>query len=197
MTVYDIFFEAKVWVVNNGNMPLNSIKLNYKINLSSFCGFIFSQKNYANLNVAPRGSILLTTDNLWYKYYDNNILQNNINVTFCIFTTLPNNENDKNVINDGLCKPLLFNIIPSSIKEIVLDKMIVDLSPNPFNERITLTSQLTIKTIEILDVYGKIIYSATINSTSATIDEPTLKSGIYFVKINFNTGFTTKKIIKY
>ncbi len=193
--IYNIALKAKVWVKNKGNVPLTAVKLNCFMKFTIICGNLYYQKDYINLNVAPNDSIQLVTDYIYKQVYTSSN-QTTITANYCIYTTLPNNENDKNISNDGLCMPFTFNV-PVSIKENNLDKIIVDVSPNPFTETITCSSQQTIKTIEIIDVYGKVLYSSTVNANTFMINEPILKSGIYFIKIYFNNNYTTKKIIKY
>ncbi len=193
--IYNIGLKAKVWVKNKGNVPLTTVKLNCFMNFTIICGNLYYQKDYTNLNVAPNDSIQLVTDYIYKQVYTSTN-QTTITANYCIYTTLPNNENDKNVSNDGLCEPFVFNV-PVSIKENNLDKIIVDISPNPFTETITCSSQQTIKTIEIMDVYGKVLCASTVNASTFVVNEPTLKSGIYFIKIYFNNNYTTKKIIKY
>lgn len=192
---YDVGLKAKVWVKNKGNITLTAVKLNCFMNFTIICGNLYYQKDYTNLNIAPNDSIQLVTDYIYKRVYTSNN-QTTITANYCIYTTLPNNENDKNISNDGLCMPFTFNV-PVSIKENNLDKIIVDMSPNPFTETITCSSQQTIKTIEIMDVYGMALYSSPVNANTFMINEPTLKSGIYFIKIYFNNNYTTKKIIKY
>ena len=149
--------KAKVWVKNKGTVALTSVKLNCFINFTIICGNLYYQKDYTNLSVAPNDSIQLSTDYIYKRVYTSTN-QTTITANYCIYTTLPNNENDKNISNDAICMPFIFTI-PVSIKENNLDKTLVDVSPNPFNETVSLSSKQTIKTIEIVDIYGKLLYS--------------------------------------
>jgi len=71
--------------------------------------------------------------------------------------------------------------------------------PNPTMGELTIKNEeLTIKSIEIFDVYGKKLLSYhLITSSSHHSDISNLQAGIYFVKITTVKGIVTKKTIKY
>ncbi len=69
------------------------------------------------------------------------------------------------------------------------------LSPNPANEKITVTSEKPFQKIEILDVQGKKVYSGIFNNLKTTIPVRELKQGIYFMSVYFGGGRETKKLI--
>jgi mannan endo-1,4-beta-mannosidase len=67
--------------------------------------------------------------------------------------------------------------------------------PNPGTEIITISNSEYIDNISILDVSGKLIFSKSGNTE--TLDISTLKSGIYFLKVETNiSSFKVLKLIK-
>jgi len=69
------------------------------------------------------------------------------------------------------------------------------LSPNPANEKITVTSEKPFQKIEIFDVQGKKAYLGIFNNLKTTIPVRELKQGIYFISVYFGDGRETKKLI--
>lgn len=74
----------------------------------------------------------------------------------------------------------------------------ITVGPNPFNNNIILNNVVLNSTIEIADISGKIVYK-TISTTDGTIDinlPETLKTGVYFVKVNDGTDAQVFKLLK-
>ena len=72
--------------------------------------------------------------------------------------------------------------------------------PNPVNDRLYIKTQTLTQTltIEIYDVYGRVqnLRNSETQKLRNSIDVSSLKSGIYFVKINTEKGNIVKRIIK-
>ncbi len=74
----------------------------------------------------------------------------------------------------------------------------ITVGPNPFKNNIILNNIVLNSTIEIADITGKIVYK-TISTTDGTIDinlPETLKTGVYFVKVNDGTDSQVFKLLK-
>ncbi|MDX2171515.1 MAG: T9SS type A sorting domain-containing protein [Bacteroidota bacterium] len=196
-TVYNINAKLKVWVKNNSILPLTSVKLNYYNNNPFFCGKIYWQKEYTSLNIAPADSIQLITDFIYTKINPSGPLQSNINVNYCVYSTLPNEEHDKIVYNDGLCKSFNLNV-PVGLKENNLAQTTAEIYPIPFTSCLTIKSSNPITTFEIRDLLGELIYdNVIVNSDDIILDNINLNQGIFFIKLNFKNGqYISKKIIK-
>jgi len=69
----------------------------------------------------------------------------------------------------------------------------VSVYPNPFNAMITIQSEHSNLSFKMFDVSGKQI---AITSSTNTIDASSLKSGIYFLKVEDQNGVKTFKLIK-
>ena len=65
--------------------------------------------------------------------------------------------------------------------------------PNPTKDIITVSHDVSVTKIELMDMNGKVLLE---KSDSQTLDLIGLSSGIYFVKIYNSVGCLIKKIIK-
>lgn len=126
-------------------------------------------------------------------YFDSYISDNNAgyNGTWNVY---PFFESGNIVISDRtegfiLVSPSLLSVEDHDLVNNIL------VTPNPASDMITITSEANnINTIEIFDVFGKIIYSDNgIYADSKRVNISTYSEGIYFVTIN---NLTTKKVIK-
>jgi poly(3-hydroxybutyrate) depolymerase len=71
----------------------------------------------------------------------------------------------------------------------------IELFPNPVQEQLFIKSDIAVKSIELIDVYGKVFPVE--NNTGKGIDISTLAPGIYFAKIQVaKGGLVLKKFVK-
>ncbi|WP_299106860.1 T9SS type A sorting domain-containing protein [uncultured Winogradskyella sp.] len=68
--------------------------------------------------------------------------------------------------------------------------------PNPTNNDWNISSSVRINTISVFDVLGKEVISLAPNANEAVIDASSLKTGMYFAKIEGDNGSKTVKLIK-
>ncbi|MDR2084948.1 MAG: S8 family serine peptidase [Bacteroidales bacterium] len=70
--------------------------------------------------------------------------------------------------------------------------------PNPVDDRIYVENKsITIKSIELYDLAGKLIKNVNVNSSYASVDVRGLNKGIFFVKVMYDNSYTeTIKIVK-
>lgn len=75
---------------------------------------------------------------------------------------------------------------------------LINVYPNPFNEKFTIEIQNNFQFMEILDLNGEMIYSKEINAVNKTeqIELKDLADGIYFLKIKTKDQILVRKIIK-
>jgi hypothetical protein len=86
----------------------------------------------------------------------------------------------------------------TGVSEKIMPK--VSVYPNPTTGELRITNyELGIKEVEIFDIYGKKLSSNHLITSSSNhlINIAHLQAGVYFVKIQTETGTITKKIIKY
>ena len=82
----------------------------------------------------------------------------------------------------------------------LLDIEIITLSqaqvfPNPASDRITVKCNKEFNTIQIINISGQIVYSATVNGDQTTIDTSNLSAGNYFIRVITNEGAHSVKLI--
>lgn len=71
------------------------------------------------------------------------------------------------------------------------------LYPNPTNGKLTVSgSKFQVSSIEIYDVYGKLLQSVTVNDVAADLDVSVLPAGLYFARIRTGNGVVTKRFVK-
>lgn len=75
------------------------------------------------------------------------------------------------------------------------------LSPNPADDHINVqctmhNAQLEGATIELLDMYGKLLQTIEVTSEITQIDIRHLSAGVYFARVNTQEGAVTKKFVK-
>lgn len=68
--------------------------------------------------------------------------------------------------------------------------------PNPVNELLTIEAEGVVKNIEVYDISGKLLTILNPNSNSFVVNFAKYSSGIYFIKIEGETGLMTQKIVK-
>ena len=70
--------------------------------------------------------------------------------------------------------------------------------PNPVNDRLYVEAGTEINEVVVYDVYGRVqnLRNSETQKLRNSIDVSSLKSGIYFVKINTEKGNIVKRIIK-
>ncbi len=73
---------------------------------------------------------------------------------------------------------------------------VFDIYPNPVSEKLYISSTQILDAITLYDVKGRKVVQTTVNQTSTTLDMSSLKTGMYFVKIQSGNTVYTHKIIK-
>ncbi|MBQ9254005.1 MAG: T9SS type A sorting domain-containing protein [Bacteroidales bacterium] len=107
----------------------------------------------------------------------------NGNIKFLqLYPILASNENNENPSDD------------SGLSDIVKNNTF--LSPNPAKDFVEITSSFKIKTIDIVNMQGKRMFSKQLDNYMTQIDINSLPSGSYIVKIHTDKGDTTRTIIK-
>jgi endonuclease I len=72
----------------------------------------------------------------------------------------------------------------------------IKLFPNPSNGNTITVSSMENLQLTFFDILGKKVLQSTSTTTNKTVDVSKLRTGIYFVKLENETGSTTKKFIK-
>jgi hypothetical protein len=98
---------------------------------------------------------------------------------------------------DGQSDPsntVTFTTAPEGIADY---ELATSLYPNPNNGLFAVVSeQYSVNSVQIYDVYGKLLKTIEVNANSADIDVRELSSGMYFVRIATAKGVVTKSFVK-
>ncbi len=71
-----------------------------------------------------------------------------------------------------------------------------DLYPNPTIDLIHVKATDVINSYQLMDVQGRVLFVKDYNSTDLTLDLSNQSKGVYFLKMNFDKGTNTEKIVK-
>lgn len=79
----------------------------------------------------------------------------------------------------------------------VLKDSDITVFPNPAKNLLNVVSESQqIKSVEIIDLNGRIIKTKKINSNNISIEIESIESGVYILKVNNEAGNISKKFIK-
>jgi hypothetical protein len=125
-------------------------------------------------------------------------MQNTISVPFCFYVTIPNDENDMNINNDGLCSNFIFSPVNvEGLRENGFDAANVEVFPNPFSANVTVKSDSPLKRIMLLNNLGQVIMRMETTEPEIQLQPDHIGAGIYFLKFESEKFSGVKKIIKY
>lgn len=120
----------------------------------------------------------------------------NLNFDFENNVRILSGRNESNSIVDIGC--MEYNLKVTGTDILLGQDNILLVYPNPFSSHITyhIDNVIQLRTIEIMDLNGKLIYSKDITSTVGTVNLESLCSGIYLFRIVSSDIVKTMKIIK-
>jgi hypothetical protein len=72
----------------------------------------------------------------------------------------------------------------------------IQIYPNPATDNVNINYNHNIKTIELIDVQGRILVSKMVNENQVTFDVSDYSSGVYYLKITGDGGSTIEKLLK-
>ncbi len=72
----------------------------------------------------------------------------------------------------------------------------VSVYPNPVQNKLQISAKDNIHSVQLFDLQGRLIRTATTNNVNVTFDMSGHATGVYFVKIHTGKGVKTEKIIK-
>lgn len=77
-----------------------------------------------------------------------------------------------------------------------IDQNSINVYPNPANSKVTIEATEAFETVEIINMYGQLLYSGTVNSNLFSIDVSNYTNGLYLIRLKSDHGVATKKFIK-
>lgn len=99
-------------------------------------------------------------------------------------------------IDDGMVVCRYNNTIGTSISETASEPLEFHFFPNPFNQKINITSLHHIGIVELFNTMGVLLISQRGNEETNVIQTTDLPTGVYQIKIITNEQIVTKKLIK-
>jgi len=158
---------------------------------------IVNEPNPLLINISIDGSNIIATSGFTsYQWYDNN--NNPINgATDSIFTPLGMGFYYLTVTDTNACSADSYSI-EYTISSFEDYSSSINIFPNPTNGNITVTSEYSIKTIELYNTIGNELYLVNNNENKITetkLDLSTFAKGVYFIKININNQIIHQRII--
>ena len=76
------------------------------------------------------------------------------------------------------------------------ENKLITIYPNPAKNKVTISAEENITSVQLFDVQGKLIVTELNNSTEANLDLSQQQTGIYFVKVYTDNGMKVQKVIK-
>lgn len=192
---FNSYMRAKVKIKNKGATIINRFTLNSDYNATSICGPLYYQQTFTQ-TIQPGDSVQVTTAFIYRKYFTMTPTQPTLSIQYCLFSTMPNNENDKFTLNDELCQNFIFPNPTASLKELNDVYNTLEIYPNPFNNNLNLKSELEIKNIEVFNSLGLLLSREKPNIKNITLNTADVIPGIYFIKIETEKGIQIKKMVK-
>ena len=104
--------------------------------------------------------------------------------------------NCDNGLTSDASETIQFTTLIDGVNNYDLDNSI-SVYPNPTSGQFTIyNEQCTINSVDVYDVYGKLISTTKVEDTQVTLDINTYADGIYFARILTDKGVVTKRIVK-
>ena len=172
-----------VTVKNYSNDTIKGFKLNRYV-MQSMCNHMKFNNYYATV-ILPYDSVTVSTYPMLQPLPSPTL-------SACFFTSIPNQSNDIETLNDDYCTTLGFYV---GVDENSRFKKCA-IFPNPFSEHFTVQSDDDMKELELFNALGLSIKKIFIESKTIEIDTEDLPNGIYFLRVETEKGLVVKKVIK-
>ncbi len=82
----------------------------------------------------------------------------------------------------------------NSVTEI--NDLTIQISPNPVQDAVHLTTNIIVDYIELLDVFGQVVERHTPNEMNLQIPVEGLANGLYYLRVSSNESSSTERFIK-
>jgi hypothetical protein len=187
------FLRAQVKIRNNSPRLLTSFKLNCFLESGVACGGYFYQQLFSSLTVPPGDSITVITNTFVMKR-QGPVIPPAMSVNYCFYTTLPNGTTDKTFSDNEFCQQ--FSFLVTSLDEQEKASLVLTIYPNPFEESLTLHSDIGLRKVELYNALGILINTTMVTGQEIKLSTAELNPGIYFIKAESEKGTAVKKVVK-
>ncbi len=178
-----------------------NITLKYELELSSFGPTgsaggreLFNYSTDGGTTWRQKGMSIITdsiTDGTWnlisINFGADAAVNNNPNFQFMLRTTAPNSGSSGNHRYDNITlegDSIAQHVHTSGVNEKILNDFLCNLYPNPAQSQVMVsTGSDNAKTISILNIDGKMVFSTTGNQANIPLNISNLKTGIYIVNV--------------
>ncbi len=186
---------AGFYLVNEGNIQLDSVQVNFVGNLNSIsCHLLTAAQNYYDLGLAPGDSIWLEMTGIQYQYPFGLTPADSGKVEYCIYAAQPNRLYDRDSDNDHVCA-----LYDTTLGISELARPNISLYPNPARSTVQWFCEdcHTVAGLEVYSISGNMVMEVAASDFNTGIfDVSTLESGVYLVRARSNATFSkTQKII--
>jgi len=99
-----------------------------------------------------------------------------------------------NLVNPTITIPCKLKVKVDGV-ETYIDGLQTKIYPNPTSTTVTIESNTTINTIQLINNIGQVVYSTNVNGDHTTINTSNFSAGFYFIKVNTDKGSQSVKVI--
>ena len=176
---------------SNNLQPLtNGYEINATPQVENQTGIISDTVNWTLIQgcfTANGGEQYMTIGNFTTNYNTDTLNTNSTNLA-------PGRETTSYYYIDDIT---LIDQTTLGIKDVSYLNQVVEVSPNPVNDVLNISSRFDFEKIELLNITGQVLLSETVNSKTHQLQLQNFADGIYFVKVSYASGMSfTKKLVK-
>jgi hypothetical protein len=176
-------FNTELTVKNSGNNTIHSFAIYSDLHGDMNCVENYFYQKFSDLEILPGQTHKVQLQRAYEDGVNNNQL--------CFQCVAPNSNLEILTNNNSLCKT--FTI--TSVKNEIISN--VKVYPNPVSDYLTIENpDQNFKSIEIFDIYGKLLIRGLVSGQSVRIETANLTSGLYILKINSDDKTKTQLIMK-
>ncbi len=106
----------------------------------------------------------------------------------------PGDPNRDITVADDMLVEDIWGIHPDDVSVADLPIASLNIYPNPARSNVNIVSDSFISEVRIVDMLGNVVYSTSVGNDHYQINVSSLKDGIYFVQIQTERGFATRKL---
>ena len=186
---YEISAFLQVEIVNSGEVPVDYLVLSTP-NITGFnCWQLRNFIPLYNLDLQPGESTFQTIETRAYVVLNPN---EPYEINACVFVAAPNEKIDQVFENNNFCG----TIITDTDEEIIDPD--INVFPNPASDWLTIDTHAhySINQIQVFDLTGRLVRTeAKLRDVNPRISVAGIAAGMYYVKLETNEGWLSRKII--
>ena len=176
-------FNTEITIKNNGEETINTFAVYSDLHGGMNCAQNYFYQKFTDLEILPE-----QTQTLYLKRaYEDGINNNQL----CFLCMSPNSKLETETFDNSLCKTFTITGIENE-KETNLK-----IYPNPISNYIIIEQpELGLKSIEIVDINGKVLIKRVSSEQRISIVTTNLMTGLYLLKIKTGDKIITQLIMK-